>query len=384
MMAYDTVFTYSSLIGWNPINIIEGEGRWVMHVALASVVASLITTVLYVIKNRLVVPKGATQTCPVWSMVVKAVYMPILVLVWYAMIIYSIDVVSDDLLSDLFSMPYAVSAKVGIVLAISWALTRLKNGIVKLVVNRQIYPNTTVDIQTLNVLSKVATIIIVAFAFILLHDVAGINMTTVLAFGGVGGLAIAFASQDIVANFFGSLMIHIIRPFVVGEDIAVPSSQLDGRVEEIGWYQTRIRSTLDTTTLYVPNSMFSKALVVNKTRIRHRLINETIYVKMDVSSLSSFIQDMRESIKKHKDIAKDQRISVWIISLFGPAAKIGLYAYVQQTEYNAFLHVRDDILIEMARLSIKHGGALVPPPENNEGWLKIASSSFPTKETSLI
>ncbi len=360
---------YPICIGWNPINLIEGEGRWIMQVAIFSILAAFFTTILYVIKNRLLISKNYVNNHPVWATIISAFYSPLLVLIWYAMFVYSIDIVSDDLLSDLFFMSYTVVAKVGALITFAWAMLRLKNGIVRLIAKKQIYAKRKIDAPTLNVLSKVATLVIVIVVLIILHDMAGMSMTTFLAFSGVGGLAIAFASQDIIANFFGSLMIHIIRPFVIGEDISVPSSQLDGKVEEIGWYQTRIRSSVDTTTMYMPNSLFSKALVVNKTRLKSRLISEMIYVRLNPELLPSYIEDLRTAIQQNQAVAIDQRISVWISTLYGACAKIGIYAAVSALEYNAFLSVRDEVLIQSVRIARRYGGEVTTPPENHQGWM---------------
>ena len=128
-------------------------------------------------------------------------------------------------------------------------------------------------------LSKLFTAVIGSIILILLNDFTGISLTTLLAFGGVGGLALAFASQEIVSNFFGGFMIHMTRPFLIGELVSMPSLAIEGAVEEIGWYQTLIRPS-SKTAVYIPNSLFTKALLINKTRITQCLKLRRHFVAM--------------------------------------------------------------------------------------------------------
>ena len=99
----------------------------------------------------------------------------------------------------------------------------------------------------------------------------GYSISGVLAFGGIGGIAVGFAAKDLLANFFGGLMIYLDRPFSVGDWIRSPDKNIEGTVEEIGWRLTRIR-TFDKRPLYVPNSTFTQISVENPSRMLNRRI----------------------------------------------------------------------------------------------------------------
>ena len=63
-----------------------------------------------------------------------------------------------------------------------------------------------------------------------------------LALGGVSGIAVGFAAKDLLANFFGALMIYLDKPFKIGDWVRSSDKEIEGIVEAIGWRQTRIRN----------------------------------------------------------------------------------------------------------------------------------------------
>jgi len=80
----------------------------------------------------------------------------------------------------------------------------------------------------------------------------GVNMTGVLAVGGVSGIAIGFAAQKLVSNCIGGILIFVTQPFVEGDHVAFGS--IEGRVEMVGWHSTRISSLEDGFSFIVPNT----------------------------------------------------------------------------------------------------------------------------------
>ena len=106
------------------------------------------------------------------------------------------------------------------------------------------------------------------------------SVSGLLAFGGIGGIAVGFAAKDLLANFFGGLMIYLDRPFSVGDWIRSPDKEIEGTVEDIGWRLTRIR-TFDKRPLYIPNSIFASISVENPSRMSNRRIYEKIGIRYD-------------------------------------------------------------------------------------------------------
>ena len=91
---------------------------------------------------------------------------------------------------------------------------------------------------------------------------AGYDVGALLAGVGIGGLAMAMAAKDFVANIFGGVTVFIDKPFTVGDRIKV--NGIDGTVQEIGIRSTRL-STLENRMVTIPNHQFTDQMVENVT-----------------------------------------------------------------------------------------------------------------------
>ena len=95
----------------------------------------------------------------------------------------------------------------------------------------------------MDVTSRITAVATTAVSVLVSLDTIGIDVQTVLAFGGIGGVAIGFAGLEIISNFSVWFMIYVTRPFTVGEQIRIiEQEELNGTVEDIGWCLTRVRT----------------------------------------------------------------------------------------------------------------------------------------------
>lgn len=102
----------------------------------------------------------------------------------------------------------------------------------------------------------------------------GVNMTGLLAVGGVSGIAIGFAAQKLVSNCIGGILIFVTQPFVEGDHVQFGS--IEGRVELVGWHSTRISSLEDGFSYIVPNTDVLGSALRNLSRREYIPIKETI------------------------------------------------------------------------------------------------------------
>ncbi len=265
---------FGSVVMWNPINLIDGEAHWILweigFIAVALIVSKFLGIALRHMSKKI--------NNPLFALFADAIYTPLIYLIWYLAALYTFDLITEEIISQVRPKLWAFLTTGGSILFLGWFLLRLKNRILVHAIEVRTVEGKSPDATSMQALSKLFTAVIGSIILILLNDFTGISLTTLLAFGGVGGLALAFASQEIVSNFFGGFMIHMTRPFLIGELVSMPSLAIEGAVEEIGWYQTLIRPS-SKTAVYIPNSLFTKALLINKTRITHRLLDEPIYVQ---------------------------------------------------------------------------------------------------------
>jgi len=103
------------------------------------------------------------------------------------------------------------------------------------------------------------TIIVIGFLIVL--TVLGISITPLITALGVGGLAVALALQDTLANLFAGIHILMERSIRVGDFVKLETGQ-EGYIEDITWRTTRIRM-LPNNMVIIPNSKLSQSIVTN-------------------------------------------------------------------------------------------------------------------------
>ncbi|MBC8310613.1 MAG: mechanosensitive ion channel [Phycisphaerales bacterium] len=120
--------------------------------------------------------------------------------------------------------------------------------------------NIELDSTAIQALSSISVVLVWVLGLVVMLQALGLNMSAVITFAGIGGAAFAFASKDVIANFFGGLLIMFNRPFKIGDKIK-SGSKVEGTVNQVGLYAT-ILTTDDGNTLYVPNSIFNNSEIL--------------------------------------------------------------------------------------------------------------------------
>ena len=196
---------------------------------------------------------------------------------------------------------------------------------------------------------------------IIAMQTVGFSVTSILAVGGVGGIAVGFAAQDLLANFFGAAVVFFDRPFSVGDWIRSPDSEIEGTVEDIGWRVTRVR-TFDQRPLYVPNSKFTTITIENPSRMRNRRIFETIGVRYDdVPVVSRILEDVREMLSSHEAIDTKRTLMVNLDHFGASSVDFFIYSFTKTTKWEEFHEIKEDVLLKVAEIVDRHGAEIAFP-----------------------
>ena len=252
--------------------------------------------------------------------------------------------------------------KTAAIAIIAWALLRLISRLEPNLTEPE-YMAKPVDITTAKAIRKLLHASIVITASLVILQSFGISISGVLAFGGIGGLAIGFAAQDLLANFFGAIMIHLDKPFSVGDWIRSPDREIEGTVEDIGWRQTVIR-TFDKRPLYVPNSIFTKIAVENPGRMSNRRIYETVGVRYDdTDKVSGIVGSVKDMLGKHEEIDQKQTLIV-NLNVFGPSSlDFFVYAFTRTTDWVRYHEIKQDVLLKIAAIVSEAGADMAFPTQ---------------------
>lgn len=227
-------------------------------------------------------------------------------------------------------------------LNIAWAISRLFDAIFKeYVMPLAEKTESDFDDQILPIIKKGVHFIIWTIAVIVGLDNAGYNIGALLAGLGIGGLALAMAAKDTVANVFGGFMVFIDKPFTLKERIKI--SGFDGTVTEIGLRSTKIK-TLSGTEVSIPNSTFTGSAIENISREPSRKIVLNLGLTYDSSEkdLEKAMDILKELSKKHSDLI-EENVSVGFNS-FGDFSLGILFIY--------YIKKKSDILDTQTKMNL--------------------------------
>lgn len=208
------------------------------------------------------------------------------------------------------------------------------------------------DINAVIIIIKTIAILILT-VFVMNHY--NLPFSALLAFGGVGGFAVALASKDLLANLFGGLMIFIDRPFGVGEWVSSPDRNIEGTVEGITWRLTKIR-TFDRRVLYVPNAIFLNIVIMNPSRMTHRRINLMLQVRYkDAGKVRVLVEDIRNYLAENSAIDQKQAIYVGFAGMSSSALDIEIKALTRCKQRIEFMKIQQEILLMLLEIVERHG-----------------------------
>ncbi len=339
--------------------LLNGAWGWVLQVFLVVLAALLVDFVQRRVLRRMHRRLQATQT--LWDdALVDALARPLSLLIWVVGIAFAAGIVAQVSNAPIFAAITPLR-DIGVVVALTWFLLRMARRVEGNLIAGREAAGKPVDRTSIDAIGKLVRASIIITAILVMLQTLGYSISGVLAFGGIGGIAIGFAAKDLLSNFFGGLMLYLDRPFSVGDWIRSPDREIEGTVEEIGWRLTRIR-TFDKRPIYIPNSAFSNITVQNPSRMSHRRIYETIGIRYaDVDRMQAITDEVTAMLKAHPAIATDQTLMVHFNS-FGPSSlDFFVYCFTRTTVWTEFHRIKQEILLEINGIIAAHGADIAFP-----------------------
>ncbi|MBB5321220.1 mechanosensitive ion channel family protein [Marinobacter oulmenensis] len=319
-----------------------------------AVVAFIISRVVLVLERKF------RNTRNLWDdALLHSARQPLVAFVWLQGVYWGAEVAHHFSEAEVFKANETM-LQIGVVWALVWALFRLVKQIERILTS-PMKMRKPMDYTTVNAVSKLLRAVILITAVLIALQTLGFSISGVLAFGGVGGIAVGFAAKDLLANFFGGFIIHLDRPFKVGDWVRSPDRNIEGVVEHIGWRLTTIR-TFDLRPLYVPNATFTTISVENPSRMTNRRIYETIGIRYaDVRQMKKIVDEIRDMLNNNDDIDTNQTMIVNFLAFNASSLDIMVYAFTKTTQWVRFHEVKEDVLLRISDI-IENQGAEVAFP----------------------
>jgi small-conductance mechanosensitive channel len=192
----------------------------------------------------------------------------------------------------------------------------------------------------LRIVRGAVVVILWIVAFLLIASNIGIDVTSLIAGLGVGGIAIALALQSVLGDLLSAISILIDKPFQVGDFIEVGDSS--GIVLYIGMKSTRLK-TLRGEELVIPNNELTQSRIQNFRALKRRrdsIMLDVVY-ETDKKKLGQIPSLVEKSISEHHGVTFDR---CHLARLGDYALRFELVYYVESQEYLDFMNARQDVL----------------------------------------
>ena len=232
-------------------------------------------------------------------------------------------------------------------------------GFKKLLKKRQKEDKGKFDPTVINLFQKISRIILWAIALLIFLQNLGYDITALIEGLGIGGIAIAFALQNVLSDIFSSFTIYFDKPFEVGDFIIIGNDK--GTVKSIGIKSTRIE-TLQGEELIVSNKELTETRVNNYKKMKKRRIVFNFGVIYDTPI---------EKIKKIPQIVKNIIHNIKITEIdrvhftkFGDSSlDFEVVYYINSSEYNDYMDTQQDINLKIKQEFEKENIAFAYPTQ---------------------
>lgn len=357
------------------INYFKSES-WIVQVFVIVFVALLIDWIQKRILDKLHVKFERTRNYWDDSMI-HAMRKPLSALIWVIGLTFAAEIMRNESGAVIFDAVEPIR-NVGVIVAFAWFLVRFIAKAEENIIQLRMDTDEPFDRTTIDAIAKLLRISVIITATLVIMQTLGYSISGVLAFGGIGGIAVGYAAKDLLANFFGGLTIYLDRPFDVGDWIRSPDKEIEGTVEKIGWRLTIIR-TFDKRPLYVPNSVFTTIAVENPSRMTNRRIYETIGIRYDdAGNMDKIVEDVKEMLKAHPEIDTNQTMIVNFNKFAPSSLDFFVYTFTKTTNWIRFHEIKQDVMLKIINI-IEGNGAECAFPTST---LHIAPDSLPPQTTS--
>ncbi len=324
-------------------------GILVTGLALKSLFSKQISRFLYVIFKRYGKDVGLQKFLQLMSRPVEVLITILIVYSGFDILVFPSD---WNLVSkNQFGLRLIISEliNISIILSLTWIVLRTIDFIALVLISRARKTVTMADDQ-LVVFVKEAVKLVIVFVgfFIILGVVFNLDIVSLVAGLGIGGLAIALAARESLENLLGSFTIFLDKPFTTGDSVRV--GNVEGKVERVGFRSTRIRA-LDKMVVTVPNKKMIDVELINDTDRLSRRSVSTLSLSYDTpdENLKLIIENIREVLSKHPLIERETS-TVRFRNFGSNGLEILIIFIVLTPEMSEFLQVQEEVNFQIMQI----------------------------------
>lgn len=253
------------------------------------------------------------------------------------------------------------SYKVALSFIAVWTVYRLTDLVAELINRYFSKEDESMAQQIAPLVRQALRVTVVIIGGIMIVQNLGYSVGSLLAGMGIGGLAIALAAQDTLANLFGTFVMFTDQPFKVGDWIEFKG--VDGDVEQVGFRSTKIR-TWSKSLVSIPNKLFASEIIENWSAMPKRRVKMTLGLTYDTppEKMEEYLSRLRDLLAN--DEAVDQSFFLVNFTDYGPSSlNIMVYYFTVTTVWKEYLHARERINLQFMRMAREVGVSFAFPSQ---------------------
>lgn len=265
-----------------------------------------------------------------------------------------------------------------IILTAFWIILRIIDFIAHVFTYKAALTESKTDDQMVPFVKELSKIIMIILGFfVVLGSVFNLNVATIIAGLGIGGIAVALAAQDSLQNLLGSFTIFADKPFVVGDLVRIES--FEGTVEKVGFRSTWVR-TLDKTLVVIPNKKMVDSPLENMSLRNLRRMKFNIGLKYDtpIEAMKKISQEVEEFVNTHSSTSNETLVT--FESFEDSSLNIQVLYFIEIVFYNEYMRIREDINYEIMKI-VERNGADFAFPSQTVYHEYVANDSLPQQSS---
>ena len=249
--------------------------------------------------------------------------------------------------------------KILVVISVTWVFIRIIDFLGLILAYRASLTESKSDDQLIPFIRDAFKILIVIFGFFfILGAIFNMNIASLVAGLGIGGLAVALAAKESLENLFGSFTIFLDKPFVVGDLVQVGAVM--GTVEKIGFRSTRIR-TLEKSYVTIPNKKMIDTELDNLSlrTFRRGRFNIGVTYGTSIDQIKAIVADIQKYIDDHPNTNQDGRVR--FMEFGASSLDIMVQYFVDTMDWDIYIKIREEINFKIMEIVKQHGSSFAFP-----------------------
>lgn len=305
--------------------------------------------------------KTFEKTKNIWDeSFVRAITRPLNYLIWLVGLSIASEIVGNHMKNKFVIDHIGTVRSIGLIGLLVWFLIRFIAEFQEAMLDPE-RGSKHIDKSTVLIICQLLRLAVIITAVLITLQTLNIEISGIIAAGGVSTIVISMAAKDWLSNFFGGLMVYLDRPFSVGDWIRSPDKSIEGTVEHIGWRTTRIR-TFDKRPLYVPNGVFSTISVENPSRMSNRRIRTIVGLRYDdATKVAQVLAAIKEMLAKHPDIDQNMLTLVNLVEFGASSLNFMIYTFTKTTQWAEFQDIQQDVFLKVLEIINQQGAQCAFP-----------------------